>query len=113
MLFAIFIFIAACVTTIPPALERLTPYQPMRGFHLVYLFFALFSGGVLGEFVLRRIVFRWLVLFVPVSLAMFYAQRRLYPASRHIDLPAATPPNPCLHSYACGPPTPPLDPDFA
>ncbi len=100
LLFAVFIFIAACITTIPPALERLTPYQPMRGFHLVYLFLVLFSGGLLGEFVLRRSAVRWLLLFVPLALGMFYGQRQLYPASSHIELPGAAARNPWLQAFA-------------
>ncbi|HZR27637.1 MAG TPA: hypothetical protein VFA71_02565 [Terriglobales bacterium] len=99
MLFAIFIFIAGCIITIPPALERLTPYQPMRGLHLVYLLFVLLSGGLLGQFVLRRSVVRWVALLVPLSLAMFYAQRQLYSASNHIELPGEAPRNPWLQAY--------------
>jgi hypothetical protein len=99
-LFAIFIFVAACVVTIPPAFERLTPYQPMRGFHLVYLFFVILSGGLLGQFILRRSVVRWLLLFIPISLAMFYAQHQLYSASSHIELPGVAPRNPWLQAYA-------------
>lgn len=99
VLFAAFLFLVACITTIPPALERLTPYQPMRGFHLVYLFWVLFSGGLLGHFVLRRRLVRWALLFVPLSLVMFYAQRQLYPASRHIELPGAGTNNAWLQAY--------------
>lgn len=96
LIFSAFIFIVACIATIPPAFERLTPYQPMRGFYLVYLFFVLLSGGLLGEFVLRRRPVRWLLLFVPLSLAMLYGQRRLYPDSAHIELPGVAPRNPYL-----------------
>jgi hypothetical protein len=98
LLLAVFIFVVACVATIPPAFERLTPYQPMRGFHLVYLFLVLLSGGLLGEFLLRRSLVRWLVLFIPLSLAMFVGQRHLYPASSHIEWPWAEPRNPYLEA---------------
>ena len=99
LLFAIFIFVVACIATIPPAFERLTPYQPMRGFHLVYLFLVLLSGGLLGKFVLRRSVARWVLLFVPLSLAMFHAQRQLYAASSHIELPEVAPQNRWLQAF--------------
>jgi hypothetical protein len=98
LLFAVFIFLAACVVTIPPAFERLTPYQPMRGFHLVYLFSVLFVGGLLGEFLLRRRVVRWMILFVPLALAMFFGQRHLYAASSHIEWPGARSRNPYLEA---------------
>lgn len=113
VLFAVFIFIAACIVTIPPALERLTPYQPMRGFHLVYLFFVLFSGGLLGQFVLRRSAVRWLLLFIPLSLAHFYGQRQLYAASPHIELPGVAPRNPWLQAYSWIRQNTPVDAYFA
>ena len=113
MLFAILIFIAACIVTIPPALERLTPYQPMRGFHLVYLFFVLFSGGLLGQFVLRRSAVRWLLLFIPLSLAHFYGQRQLYAASPHIELPGVAARNPWLQAYSWVRQNTPVDAYFA
>src|SRR5438874_5520200 len=39
--FGIFVFVASAIMTMPPQLERLTPYQPMRGFHLIYFFLVL------------------------------------------------------------------------
>lgn len=99
VLFAAFLFVVACITTIPPAFERLTPYQPMRGFHLVYLFLVLLSGGLLGQFVLRKRALLWVLLFVPLALAMFYAQRQLYPASSHVELPGAKTNNTWLEAY--------------
>jgi hypothetical protein len=113
LLFAGFIFVAACIATIPPAFERLTPYQPMRGFHLVYLFLVLLAGGLLGEFVLRRSVVRWLLLFVPLSLTMFYGQRQLYPSSSHVEWPGVEPRNPYLEACQWVRRNTPLDAYFA
>jgi hypothetical protein len=113
LLVAMFVFVGACVATIPPALERLTPYQPMRGFYLVYLFSVLFVGGLLGEFVLRRSVVRWLVLLVPLSVVMFLGQRHLYPASSHIEWPGAQPRNPYLEACAWVRQNTPVDAYFA
>lgn len=79
--------IAFGLATLPSALERVTPYQPMRMFHLVYIVFLLIAGGLLGELVLRRSVLRWVVLYTPLAFGMFYAQRQLFPASRHIEFP--------------------------
>ena len=35
-------------------LERLRPLEPMRFLHLVYLLFVLLSGGLLGQYVLKK-----------------------------------------------------------
>jgi hypothetical protein len=72
---------------LPMSLERLRPLEPMRYLHLLYLFFFLVVGGLLGGYVLDRRVYRWMLLFVPLSLGMFYAQRQMYSGSPHLELP--------------------------
>src|SRR5438105_12908266 len=94
--FGIFIFVVAAIVTMPPAFERFTPFQPMRGYHLLYLFFVMIAGGLAEEIVLKRHVWRWLLLFLPLSFAMYYAQRQLLPSSAHIELPGMAPRNPWL-----------------
>ena len=84
----------------PPRLERLTPYQPMRGFHLIYFFLVLLAGGWLGELLLKSKPWRWLLLFVPLAFTMSYVQRQIFPASAHIEWPAAAPRNPWLEAFA-------------
>ena len=37
--------------------------QPMRSFHLIYVVFFLLLGGVLGEYLLRSHVWRWILCF--------------------------------------------------
>ena len=64
--------------------ERL---EPMRILHLTYVVFILISGALLGKYILRKQWIRWLALFLPIALGMFYAQRQEFPASRHIELP--------------------------
>ena len=76
---------------LPPSLERLRPFEPMRYLHLLYLLFFLIAGGLLGRYVLDRKVYRWLVFFVPLSAGMFYAQRQMFPASAHLELPGVAP----------------------
>ena len=90
---------AAVVTTIPKRFERLTPYQPLRCFHLVYLLLFLMVGGLLGKWVLKRSVFRWVALFLPLSLGMFYAQLQLFPGSPHIEWPGVRDPNPWVQAF--------------
>ena len=85
--FGVFQLAVALVMLLPARLERLRPLEPMRFLHLVYLLFVLLSGGLLGRYVLKRHALRWLLLFVPLSAGMFYAQRQLYPATAHLELP--------------------------
>lgn len=91
---------AAIVLMLPPSLERLRPLEPMRYLHILYLFFFLLVGALLGRHLLRTHLYRWALLFIPLAAAMFYAQRQLYPASAHIEWPGATPRNPWLQAFA-------------
>ena len=77
--------IALALTTVPPLL-RLSAFQPMRWMHLFYLLFFVLAGGLIGEFLLEHHAWRWMALFVPLFVGMFYAQRRLFPSSSHIEL---------------------------
>jgi hypothetical protein len=87
--FGVFQLAVALVMLLPARLERLRPLEPMRFLHLVYLLFVLLAGGLLGRYVLKRHAVRWLLLFVPLSAGMFYAQRQMYPATAHLELPGA------------------------
>jgi hypothetical protein len=98
--YGIFQTIVGLVIMLPPSLERLRPFEPMRYLHLLYLLFFLIVGGLLGQYILGRHVSRWLILFVPLGLGMFYAQRQLYPATAHIELPGGEPSNPWLEAFA-------------
>lgn len=98
---------------LPPALERLRPFEPMRYLHLLYLLFFLIIGGLLGRYVLQRSFYRWLLLFVPLTCGMFYAQRQMYPASEHLEMPWMTPHNPWLEAFAWIRVNTPIDALFA
>jgi hypothetical protein len=84
---------------LPPSLERLRPFEPMRYLHLCYLLFFLLAGGLIGQFILDRRWYRWLLLFVPLSLGMFYAQRQMFTATEHIEWPGAAPRNPWIKAF--------------
>ncbi len=92
---------------LPPALvlssfarfEALARLQPMRCLFLLYILMFLFIGGMLGEFVLKKHVWRWLALFVPLCAGMFLAQRALFPDSQHIEWPGAAPTNPWAQAF--------------
>ena len=83
----------ALVVSVPARFESLARLQPMRSLYLVYLLFFLITGGLLGEFVLKNRIWRWIALFVPLCAGMFLAQRALFPASAHIEWPGAAPRN--------------------
>jgi hypothetical protein len=85
---------------LPPSLERLRPFEPMRYLHLLYLLFFLVAGGLLGRYILTRKIYRWLLLFLPLSAGMFYAQRQMYPASAQLELPGVAPENAWLQAFA-------------
>jgi len=92
---------------LPPALvlsavarfEALARLQPMRCLFLLYILMFLFIGGFLGEFFLKRRLWRWLALFIPLCAGMFIAQRALFPASRHLEWPEAAPSNPWEQAF--------------
>jgi hypothetical protein len=87
--FGVFQLAVALILMLPPPLERFRSLEPMRFLHLVYLLFVLLAGGLLGRYVLKRHVLRWLLLFVPLAAGMFYVQRQMYPATAHLELPGA------------------------
>lgn len=87
ILFELLFFAAALALTIPPRFANLAELQPMRSLHLVYILLFALGGGLLAEFVLRDKIWRWLLLFVPLCLGMWYAQRQLFPATSHLELP--------------------------
>ena len=97
--FGVFQLAVALIMLLPTRLERLRPLEPMRFLHLVYLLFVLLAGGVLGRYVLKRHAVRWLLLFVPLSVGMFYAQRQMYPATAHLELPGAASRNSWVEAF--------------
>jgi hypothetical protein len=93
-------FVAAVVITIPKSMTAWVFLQPMRSLHLLYILFFLFTGGMLGEFVLRRQVWRWVVLFAPLCGIMYFVQRQTFPATPHVEWPGRVPANDWLQAFA-------------
>jgi len=79
--------------------ESLARIQPMRSLHLLYILMFLFIGGFLGQYVLKRYLWRWLLLFIPLCAGMFYVQRQLFPASAHVEWPWTHPRNPWVKAF--------------
>ena len=92
--FGLMFTVAGLVLTFPACLENYTRLQPMRSLHLVYVVFFLLLGGLIGEYVLRNRVWRWLALFVPLATGMSLMQIDDYPASAHVEWPGRGTANP-------------------
>jgi len=90
---------AALVLSIPARFEALARLQPLRCLALCYMVLVVVGGGLLGQYLLRDRVWRWIALFVPLSLGVFIAQRELFPASSHIEWPWAAPRNPWAQAF--------------
>ena len=95
---AIYFFLALALD-LPARFESLARLQPLRSLHLLYMFLFVCLGGFLGEHVLKNRVWRWLALFVPLSIGMFAAQRSLFPASAHVEWPGRTARNPWAQAF--------------
>ncbi|MGA3088555.1 MAG: hypothetical protein ABSD75_08085 [Terriglobales bacterium] len=91
--FVLIALLASIALGIPARFEALTRLQPLRCLALCYMVLVVAGGGWLGEYALQRRVWRWAVLFIPLSLGMAFAQRQLFPASSHIEWPWARPTN--------------------
>ena len=92
-------FVLGLIVSLPHRLEVLALLQPMRSLQLLYILLLLIGGGLLGEYVLRKRVWRWVALFLPLSAGMCYAQRALFPSSAHIEWPEAKPENPWVQAF--------------
>jgi len=90
---------AAVVLSIPARFESLARFQPMRSLYLLYVLFFLFTGGLLGEYVLKSRVWRWAALFVPLCAGMFLVQRDLFPASAHVEWPGVASKNQWVQGF--------------
>ncbi len=113
LFYGLFQTAAGLLIMLPPSLERLRPFEPMRYLHLLYLLFFLIVGGLMGRYILDRRVYRWLLFFLPLSAGMFYAQRQMYPASAHLELPGIAAQNAWLQAFAWIRQNCPLDSQFA
>jgi hypothetical protein len=79
--------LAALALASSPRLETFNRLQPMRAFHLLYCIFFALLGGLIGEYVLGRKLWRWAALFAPLAAGMWVAQAGAYPSSPHVEWP--------------------------
>ena len=106
-------FVAGLIITIPPQMERLTPYQPLRTLHLAYIVMLLLAGGLLTETLLKERPWRWALLFLPLAGAMTYAQLDGFSGSRHIELPDGRAANDWVEAFLWVKANTPVDAYFA
>jgi len=98
-IYGVIFLIISLVVDLPARFEALARLQPLRSLNLLYIVLFVLLGGFLGEYLLRDRVWRWLLLFVPLSLGMFWVQRSLFPASAHVEWPGAAPRNPWAQAF--------------
>ena len=72
----------------------------MRYLQLVYFFFVLMAGCLLGKFVLKRSVWRWAAFLLVANGSMFGWQRVEFAGSQHLEMPWRQPANPWLQAFA-------------
>lgn len=99
-LYGCFQFLAALIMLDTPTFVRLTPMQPMRFLHLIYVFLCLVAGAYLGRFLLRGYLWRWVGFFLIAFGGMFLVQRNIFPSSPHLELPSTISSNPWLQAFA-------------
>lgn len=99
LIYGIFQQAVALVMLGPPALIRLTPLQPMRFLHLVYVFMVLIGGCLIGQFLLKAHPARWALFLLVMNAGMFAAQRSLFANSPHIEWPGRAPGNAWLQAF--------------
>src|SRR5260370_18900040 len=104
--------VAAIGLGIPARFEALTRLQPLRCMALCYMVLVVAGGGLLGQYMLQRQLWRWLVLFVPLSLGMYFAQRPVFPANAKIEGPGTQPAHPGAQAFWWIRRDTPVDPPF-
>ena len=113
IVYGLIYLIEAVVFDLPARFEALARLQPLRSLHFEYIVMFVMMGGILGEYVLQNHLWRWLLLFVPLTVGMFLAQRALFPASTHLEVPGRASKNPWAQAFAWIRRNTPVDAVFA
>jgi hypothetical protein len=113
VVYGVIYLVAALVVDLPARFEALARLQPLRSLHFLYIVMFVVMGGLLAEYVLKDRAWRWLLLFVPLSLGMFLGQRALFPASAQVEWPGVAPKNPWAQAFVWIRRNTPVDAVFA
>lgn len=97
-LFGLVFFVGALIVCLP-AFVRFAPMQPLRSLHLVYFVMLVLAGGFLGQYVLRKQMWRWAVLYLPLCAGLFLQSRALFSGGEHIEWPLAKPQNQWVQAF--------------
>jgi len=111
--YGVFQTVVGLAIMLPSSLERLRPFEPMRYLQLLYLLFFVIVGGLIGRYVLDHHLYRGLLLFLPLAAVMLYAQRKMYPDSKHLEVPGVALNNPWLQAFGWIRQNTPIDAQFA
>jgi hypothetical protein len=87
------VMVAALLARQELATHIVARLQPLRIFQVVYIVMILALGSVLAERVLQRRFLRWMTTFALLAAIMLIAQRQIFPASAHLELPWTAPRN--------------------
>lgn len=79
--------------------QTISPLQPLRPFLFIYLALFLFLGGLLGEFFLKNILWRWTALTIVLGTGLSYVQHTVSPNSPQIELPGVATHNPWHQAF--------------
>jgi len=99
VLYSVIMSAAGLIVGLPAKLDWLAPIQPMRHLQIVYLLMMLSAGGLLAHYVLKTQIWRWMLLFIPLSAGMMYAQHYSFATSSHIEIPGVSGTNRWVKSF--------------
>lgn len=99
LFYSLFHQLLAMLMLCPAAPERLIPLQPMRYLQLVYLFMTLLAGGLIGRYLLKRSLWRWILYLLIANGSMFAAQRASFASVAHLELPGCVSSNPWQQAF--------------
>ena len=118
--FAIAVFIygafqqaVAMILLGPKALITFSAIEPMRYLQLIYVFMTLILGAYLGQYLLKASAWRWAAFLLLANGGMCYAQRQLFPATEHLELPGVAPANEWVQAFKWVRENTPVDAYFA
>jgi hypothetical protein len=100
LFFGLFQQAVAMILLAPAALVRVTPLQPMRYLHLVYMFLVLIAGCLIGEHLLNHSFWRWSVFLIAANGSMFASQRFMFIHTEHLEWPGLASHNSWLQAFA-------------
>jgi hypothetical protein len=81
------IIVALLFARVDSATHLLARLQPLRIFQPLYLLMVMFLGAEMARHFLQERVVRWAVTFAALASIMLVTERRVYPASAHIEWP--------------------------